>query len=161
VCSGCPLVARERHACLGTVVLKQAKCDRCRLGLSVNRAGSNMKPAKRLLQLPWKFGWKQRSHDVLDAWKESGKSHEEWNLQGRDMENTQWDLKTGSLYVKSTSDQDVCCSRGVTFHLLKLTEHVVILTMVSLWIIMKASAHETHNYTQTFQSYMKQNAEKK
>ena len=80
--------------------------------------------------------------------------------QGRDMENTQWGLKTGSLNVKSTSE-DVCCSRGVTFNLLKLTEHVVILTMVSLWIMMKASAHETHNYTQTFQSYMKQNAEKK
>lgn len=75
--------------------------------------------------------------------------------QGRDMEYTQWVLKTGSLYVKSTSE-DVCYSRGVTFNLFKLTEHVVILTMVSLWIMMKATAHETHNYTQTFQSYMKQ-----
>lgn len=68
--------------------------------------------------------------------------------QGRDMEYTQWVLKTGSLYVKSTSE-DVCYSRGVTFNLFKLTEHVVILTMVSLWIMMKATAYETHNNTHT------------
>ena len=65
--------------------------------------------------------------------------------QGRDMEYTQWVLKTGSLCIKSTCVLSQRCK-------------IVILTMVYLWIMMKATAYETQNNTHTARKHTAEQA---